>query len=121
MWRKAGLFLSVLFLCISFTASVGAMNETEKINALIEYGGSLEGRFIRNGREHSISRGVKHINQKRKHYFRFRKEDADVFVEKVAFGSWKTGDPYIWRDTTGVEHRLQDVLRDRLEEIEKHG
>ena len=121
MRKVFSLVVILIFICGIFVFEAKALTEDEKIDYLISCASQLEGKFIRNGKEHTPAEGVTHIQRKRKYFFRFRKPDVKIFIEKVAFGSWKTKMPYIWRDTNGREHLLQDVLAEKLKELENNG
>jgi hypothetical protein len=112
--------VGVLLLFMTFPSSVLSLDtvEEEKINTLIRFvSGMKEEKFIRNGVEYDTEKAVKMIQ------YKYDKEKAHLknatdFIERCATKSSTTGRPYQIKFPNGVVRNSEEVLKEKLKELE---
>ena len=103
---------------IPATNTAAPLTEEQKIEALIEHIGALEGAvFIRNRTEHTPAEAADHLRRKRASAGR-RVTTARQFIEHLATKSSMTGEPYRIRLRDGGDVPAGEYLTKRLTEIE---
>ena len=112
------LFMSILFIFISFP--VHALTEEEKIAIIIESisGTSAGTQFIRNGKAYSADEAVSHLKLK---YSRTksRVKTAENFIKYVASCSSTSGKEYLLRYPDGTTVPAAEFLTKQLRSLEK--
>lgn len=92
--------------------------ENARIEYLFERLKQSRYNFIRNGKTYSTARAVAHLKWK---YLRVKKDisTAEDFVEKIASGSRKSGDPYLVRIAEGQTYPLKLVFQSELKRLDQ--
>ncbi len=112
--------ISFIFL-VSLNLSLADWNlEEKKITYLLNKISSVDGKFIRNDKEHSPQDAVKHIKMKlttaQNSWFAPKKTEwtAKMFIEKIASKSSFSGTPYKIKFRNGQIVTAQDWLKNQL-------
>lgn len=116
--RNNFLILSCL---ISFSLYADWAKEKQKIDYLIQEIKKIDGKFIRNGKEHTSQEAAEHIKMKLKNalssWFTPRKEKwtAEMFIERVASKSSLSGKPYLIKfRNSGTTIQVENWLKEKL-------
>ncbi len=95
--------------------------EDKVIAQLIERVGRMQSlQFMRNGKAHTATEAVEHMQAK---YAHFRKEivTAEDFIDRCASRSEMTGKPYMVRLADGREHTAKVFMMNELRSVRQQG
>lgn len=110
--------IAIYMLVLLMASHAAAMNESEKIEALLISIECSDLIFIRNGIEYSSREARKHLGIKlSKAGMGIR--TARQFIDHIATRSTWTGQPYLVKFPDGSVMKTADWLRRRLAEMEK--
>jgi hypothetical protein len=100
------------------TINAGAESENDNlknaINYLLNFVGSSDCIFIRNGREHTAEDAVAHLQRKYEH-FKDQIQSPEDFIRLAASKSMISGKPYRIKTADGMELKLEKWLLKALE------
>ncbi|MDR0251025.1 MAG: DUF5329 domain-containing protein [Burkholderiales bacterium] len=116
--HKVGLVFLLSILSLFAHAQAFAMSEEEKITALIEsVRDTPEGtQFIRNGKAHSVSDAISHLNLKYSKA-KSRIKTAEDFIKHVASGSSVSGEVYLIRYPDGATVTAAAFFTEKLRKL----